>query len=352
MTEVAGTSRTGWVASITYHSQATRPPTAAQLQHLVGQAQARNRKLGLTGMLLCDGSRFLQTLEGEPAAVDAVWAAIQRDPRHQRIEVLSQQLIPARLFSGWDMQFYARNLAPPRPAAGDGGALADVVPRVAALALAGRDDDLGDLFAGLAADGWLADVIVGQVLEPAARALGDIWLADKCCEMDLTIALSVLQLAGHSIYCHLASGADAGQMAPVRHSILLATAPGEGHLAGASFLGDMFFNAGWTVDLAFPDTAEALANQISDQRPDVVDIGLSDVLRRADRLDPLRDAVALSRRARPAEVMVISVGGRLFAEAMATAASVGADCARTTSIGTALSLAKLVEARAAARRGS
>jgi hypothetical protein len=44
-------------------------------------------------------------------------------------------------------------------------------------------------------------------------------------------------------------------------------------------------------------------------------------------------------------MMVVSVGGRLFAEAAATAQSVGADHARKTAAGTSVRLAALIEQR-------
>jgi hypothetical protein len=100
--------------------------------------------------------------------------------------------------------------------------------------------------------------LVKHLLEPTARALGDAWLADDCSEIELTIALSMLQLAGHAVH----SRATADCIRKSRYSVLLVTAPGEPHMLGSSLLGDMFNEAGWAVDIAFPDSDESLAKQL------------------------------------------------------------------------------------------
>lgn len=337
-------SPSDWVASLTYRSEAAIAPSSSALQSLVAAARDRNRSIGVTGMLLYDGGRFLQTLEGPPAAVDQIWSSIQRDPRHGGIEVLSQHIVPARLFSGWDMQLYCRDggrqkqlpagLNARRP-------LVDHIPATARFALNGDDGQLNALIGDLVAQGWVGDALVKHLLEPTARALGDAWLTDDCSEIDLTIGLSMLQLAGHAL--HSREGAEGIRKS--RYSILLVAAPGERHMLGPSLLGDLFNNAGWSVDIAFPDSNEMLARQLGTQRPDAVDIALSDALPRHHALTQLRETVEKCRAASPDEVLVVSVGGRLFAEAAATALSVGADHARTSAVGTSVSLARLIEQR-------
>jgi methanogenic corrinoid protein MtbC1 len=330
------------MASLTYRSEAAKAPSKSELQSLVAAARKRNRSLGITGMLLYDGGRFLQTLEGPPEAVNLVWSAIQSDSRHGGIEVLSQHIVPERLFSAWDMHLYYRAGGQRRPSREDGQgtiSLAEHVPQVARCALSADDRQLNALIGDLVAQGWVGDALVKHLLEPAARVLGDAWLADDCSEIDLTIALSMLQLAGHAVH----SRVTAENLRKSRYSILLVTAPGEPHLLGPSLLGDMFNNAGWTVDIAFPDSNEALTQQLRTQKPDAVDIALSDALPRRHALATLRETVEKCRAASPDELLVVSVGGRLFAEAAATALSVGADHARKSAAGTSVSLAKLIE---------
>ena len=342
--EQAGIGDVGWIGSVTYRSEATIKPTATDLERLVAKAKARNRKLGITGMLLYDGGRYLQTLEGPPEALDQIWSSIQRDPRHGAIEVLSQHIVPARLFSGWDMQLYSRSPDQARLAPAPAVSLiplTDHIAETARLALRGDDSRLNALIGDLVAQGWVSDALVTHLLEPSARALGDAWLADDCTELDLTIGLSMLQLAGHAIH----AGSTAETIRKRRYSILLATAPGEPHILGPTLLGDIFTDAGWIVDMAFPDSDEALAKQVRAQHPDAVDIALSDALPRQHALATLRETIEKTRLATADETRVVSVGGRLFAEAAATAQSVGADHARKGAAGTSVRLAWLIEQR-------
>jgi hypothetical protein len=121
-------------------------------------------------------------------------------------------------------------------------------------------------------------------------------------------------------------------------------------MLGATILADQFTDAGWRVDMAFPESDEALANQLSAQHPDAVDIGLSDAMPRHHALSRLRATIDHTRVVSTDHPTVISVGGRLFAEAAATAGSVGADHARLTAAGASIRMAELVRQSRARNR--
>lgn len=329
-----------WIGCLTYKSTATTNPTPADLQAIVKQARARNRQMGITGMLLFEDGCFLQTLEGPPDQLDVVWNAIKRDKRHCNIEVLSERVSQSRLFSQWDLLLCNRGRDAAYGAAGNPAppAIARYVNKLTRLALEADNAALDGLVGGLVEQGWKGDAIVSLLIEPAARALGDAWLADKCCELDLTIGLSMLQLAGQWVR-HDPTRALGN--APAYH-ILLATAPGEQHMLGTALLADQFVAAGWQVEVAFPTSTEALANQIAADRPDAVDLALSDALPRRHALARLTSAISTSRRAAKDQPTIISVGGRMFAENAVTAVMVGADHARRSVVGTSVSLTELV----------
>lgn len=333
-----------WIACLTYKSVATASPSAGDLDLLVNRARARNRSLGITGLLMFEDGCFIQSLEGPPQSLETLWSSIKRDARHDHIEVLSEHIAAARLFSDWDLLLEGRaghvsaggNARAPTPPA-----VAEHVTRLVELALNADDLALNGLLASFADQGWTTDAILSLLIEPAARALGDAWRDDLCSEIDLTIGLSMLQLAGH-----------AARFSPSPHSIrnsryriLLATAPGEQHMLGTTLLADQFLDAGWQVDMAFPDSDEALTNQMNSQHPDAVDLGLSDALPRHGALARLRSTIEHSRLVTSEHPTVISVGGRLFAEATATALSVGADHARKGLAGASIRLAELVAQR-------
>jgi methanogenic corrinoid protein MtbC1 len=330
-----------WIGCLTYQSRAVSRPSESELEQLVAQARRRNRSLGVTGMLLYENGRFLQTLEGPPAGLQAVWSSICRDERHSDIEVLTEHVVSSRLFSDWDLLLYSREEDPRRATRASDlapHALAHYVAGMAQLALDGDDTRINARLASVAEQGWSADDIISHLIEPVARAMGDAWLADRCSEFDLTVGLSMLQLAGHAVRTR----ASTGTLRRSRYSILLATAPGEPHMLSTAMLADQFTDAGWRVEMAFPGSKEALANQIVMQGHDAVDIALSDALPRQRALMRLRETVEHCRKASPDHLVVVSVGGRMFAEASASAATVGADHARRWVGGTSIRLAQLI----------
>lgn len=332
-----------WTSSLTYQSRATARPTAADVRELSWKARERNRQLGVTGMLLYDKGRFFQTLEGPPSALKQLWGSISNDTRHKDIEILSEHIIPAKLFGAWNLLSYngdAEHYPDVHRAMAEHG-LTSKVPDLMGLVLNGDDLGINTLMADLAEAGWDGDAIITHLIEPTARALGDAWLSDDCTEIDLTIGLSILQLAGHAVR-HTSRPSALKER---RYSILLATAPGEKHALGTSLLADLFTDAGWQVDMSFPDSNAALANQLAAQKPDALDIGLSDALSREHRLENLRKTVERSRFASPENLTVVSVGGRLFSEAAAVAENVGADFARKTAAGASIEIADLIRTK-------
>ncbi|MEM1195768.1 MAG: BLUF domain-containing protein [Pseudomonadota bacterium] len=330
------------IGCLTYQSQASKAPTENELNALVARARKRNSRHGVTGMLLYEDGRFLQTLEGPPEGLNTIWSSIREDERHNDIEVLSQHLVSARLFSDWDLLLYRKAEHAPQSLLDRlrrKHPLSQHVPSLVKLALDADEPKLNNLFAQLAEKGWSGDEIARDLLEPAARAMGDAWLADECSEFDLTLGLGMLQMAGHAV--RYSKGPD--ELRGSQYTILLASAPGEPHIFGPSLLADQLTDAGWAVEMVFPDSDEALNNQLHEQQPDALDIALSDALPRDGRMAQLRETVQQSRWSIPEHPLVVSVGGRLFAEAAATAEQVGADHARRTLAGTRLSLRELVE---------
>lgn len=88
-----------------YITSAVRPMSDAELLALLQQSRATNTEVDLTGILLYSGGNFLQVLEGDEAAVDALMARIERDPRHRNLITLVRRPIPERMFPTWSMGF-------------------------------------------------------------------------------------------------------------------------------------------------------------------------------------------------------------------------------------------------------
>lgn len=93
--------------SLTYLSRLQQPETRAALRaslmDIFEVSRRNNRELGITGALLVSAAGFAQVLEGGNAAIQKVFGAIRRDPRHRDVTLLSEQAISERSFSEWSM---------------------------------------------------------------------------------------------------------------------------------------------------------------------------------------------------------------------------------------------------------
>jgi hypothetical protein len=88
-----------------YASAATHQFEAAELTALLEQARRHNDAAGLTGMLLHTEGSFFQVLEGVPDAVEALYARIELDKRHEQVTKIVSEAIPHRSFAHWTMGF-------------------------------------------------------------------------------------------------------------------------------------------------------------------------------------------------------------------------------------------------------
>lgn len=88
-----------------YVSRFSQPFTSDELEALAEDAAARNRSLGITGMLMSSGGIFYQVLEGPVAAVNELFHKISLDPRHKDVLVLTvQEDVETRQFPSWAMK--------------------------------------------------------------------------------------------------------------------------------------------------------------------------------------------------------------------------------------------------------
>jgi len=88
-----------------YVSTASRLFDSAELRQMLKEANERNKKTGVTGMLLYKDGQFMQVLEGEAEAVTATFSRISTDPRHHGIMVLVKGAVQERRFPNWSMAF-------------------------------------------------------------------------------------------------------------------------------------------------------------------------------------------------------------------------------------------------------
>lgn len=89
--------------SVVYASTATQPMTTIELEDLLNDARAFNLAHGVTGVLLCSGSSFMQCFEGAPEDTRLVYDRIKRSSKHQDIVEYLDDPIAERAFGSWEM---------------------------------------------------------------------------------------------------------------------------------------------------------------------------------------------------------------------------------------------------------
>lgn len=91
--------------SLVYTSIAAKLMTDDEMRDILAVSRRNNEKLNVTGMLLYKDGHFIQALEGESEAVEAIYAKIARDPRHTSVYKMFSRPIKERVFSEWEMGF-------------------------------------------------------------------------------------------------------------------------------------------------------------------------------------------------------------------------------------------------------
>jgi hypothetical protein len=91
--------------SLVYVSSATGSFRPGDLKRILEISRRNNAAVGITGLLLHVGGNFMQALEGEAHAVQALYGRIALDPRHGRLQTILARPIEDRAFPDWSMAF-------------------------------------------------------------------------------------------------------------------------------------------------------------------------------------------------------------------------------------------------------
>lgn len=75
----------------------------AMLAGILVGARRNNVRDDVTGALICRQDMYLQLIEGSEAAIDALYARILRDDRHDNIRLLLTDTVAQRMFPEWAM---------------------------------------------------------------------------------------------------------------------------------------------------------------------------------------------------------------------------------------------------------
>ena len=95
------------------HSLITPDERSPGLASIFTSARRNNRGHGITGALMVTDHTFVQALEGAEDEVRSLYETIQRDDRHDNVDLLEQTIAP-RTFGRWAMAEVATDDRPDR----------------------------------------------------------------------------------------------------------------------------------------------------------------------------------------------------------------------------------------------
>ena len=108
-----------------YTSVSSAQSEKDEVSNILAVSEKNNAVSAITGLLMFDGHRYIQILEGEAESVNHLYDVISKDTRHQELELLHVGGISARSFENWRMAYEA---LPP-------GLLADLAEKMAVISL-------------------------------------------------------------------------------------------------------------------------------------------------------------------------------------------------------------------------
>ena len=91
--------------SIAYISSATCALSDEDLERLLVDARSFNESVGVTGVLLYNGTSFFQHFEGDAVACERVFKRINGSSLHHSVHTLVDRPGQVRYFSNWTMGF-------------------------------------------------------------------------------------------------------------------------------------------------------------------------------------------------------------------------------------------------------
>jgi len=85
------------------YASRVKDATPEVIDKILSQSRSHNPSTGITGILCYGGGIFLQAIEGGRGPVNELYGMIQKDPRHEQVELLYYEEISERRFGGWTM---------------------------------------------------------------------------------------------------------------------------------------------------------------------------------------------------------------------------------------------------------
>lgn len=99
--------------AILYMSEARTHIAPDDMERLCARWGGHNLAIDVTGLLLSDGRRYMQLIEGPATATRTLMGVIAADPRHANISFLIDEPAARRQFAGWALRQQCLDVAEP-----------------------------------------------------------------------------------------------------------------------------------------------------------------------------------------------------------------------------------------------
>ena len=102
---MASLTRIIYISRSTFNTSVVDGHIEPSVARILAKSRINNRKNKLVGVLYFGDGCFFQCLEGETAAVEALYAKLLHDPRHTDLKVLLRKSITKLSFTDWAMKY-------------------------------------------------------------------------------------------------------------------------------------------------------------------------------------------------------------------------------------------------------
>lgn len=136
--------------------------------------------------------------------------------------------------------------------------------------------------------GVSVEAVLLDLMAPAARTMGEMWEADLCNFVDVTVGLARVQQITRHIRPWNGGNLDQNSQ---KGAVLLVPTPGEQHTFGLKIVEEFFLRDGWDVDCVMRAGAEEIAAAVAEKPYDIMGLTLGG----HRLLEPLRSAITLAR---------------------------------------------------------
>jgi methanogenic corrinoid protein MtbC1 len=182
----------------------------------------------------------------------------------------------------------------------------------------GRDDEAARHLILQSARDMTLESLCLDLLQPAARQLGEMWMEDTASFTDVTIGMMRLHDGLNAVTGMTRDSVQEGRR---RHKVLLAPAPGDHHRFGLAMVGAFFRQAGWMVTTAHEETLADLQALLKREWFGVLGISVSAEVHVAALASALPQLRAASRNS----ALAVLVGGPVFVARPELVREIGAD---------------------------